>query len=363
MSSILEAFTCPICLDTVIKPVFNPSCCAHLFCAAHVDQLFDGGGARDCPSCYKSLGGRRNLVHDVKTEAFLSLVAPNRGTPTVDLSIFAFAPPIQPSIAAPPARKLGAKKKGTLRAAVTKRAAGLATTAPSRSLGRRRSSRLQTGPASQSDSPVLSEVEHAQPQCIAAASATGLAGSKRRRQASAEQLLSYAALDADAASSLGSSLYPAAQPATRIPGVTKKRLVPLSTSATSPSLTAVAPEDRQAPAVLRSKPHVTRLADAKATAVDSLKSLGVGEVPRRTRGLPVASSVGAQLPTPSLLLGVPAARDGPSARPLPLAVARRAESQLEEAPIIHLGSGMFSAAATLLRRMILGTGGSVGPVS
>lgn len=362
-SKILDAFSCPICLETVIEPVFNPSCCSHLFCAAHVDQLFDGGGARDCPSCYKSLGGRRNLTHDVRTEAFLSLVAPYRGTPTVDLSIFAFAPPIQPSIAAPPARKLSAKKKGTFRAAFTKRAAGVAATAPSRSPGHRRSSRLQTGPASHSDLPVLPEVDHAQPQRVAAASATGIAGSKRRRQTSAEQLPS-SALDTNAASSLGSSWYPAALPAPKITGVTKKRLMPPSTTAASPSLMAVAPEDR-APAALRSKPHVTRSADAKVTAEDSRrKSLGVGE---RTRGLPssLASSVGAQLPTPTLLLGVPvaSARDGPSARPLPLAVARRADSQLDEAPIIRLGSGVFSAAATLLRRMIIGSGGTVGPSS
>jgi hypothetical protein len=105
MEGILDAFSCPICKDITIDPVFNPAVCSHVFCASHLDQLYARGGERDCPTCLNSLGGRRNLVPDVQTEAFLKLVAPDRGTEVVDLSIFTRSAPIPRPVPPPPQRK------------------------------------------------------------------------------------------------------------------------------------------------------------------------------------------------------------------------------------------------------------------
>lgn len=143
---VIGAFECPICKGTgrfrvgarqpsrkqgaaatptppraVVDPVLNPSCCAHVFCAEHVEQFFDGGGVRDCPTCFKSLGGRRNLVRDAQLEAFLRVAAPDRAIDDdVDLSIFACAPPLPRSVAAPapvaPVRQSKAARVAPLRA-------------------------------------------------------------------------------------------------------------------------------------------------------------------------------------------------------------------------------------------------------
>jgi hypothetical protein len=102
--AVLEAFSCPICKGTLTDPVFNPAVCCHSICSSHLDRFYAGGGERECPVCFKSLGGRRNLVPDAQTEEFLRLTAPSRGADDSDdlpdLSIFALKPP-QPIAAIP----------------------------------------------------------------------------------------------------------------------------------------------------------------------------------------------------------------------------------------------------------------------
>lgn len=195
LQSILEAFECPICKEVVDEPVFNPGTCAHVFCSKHLDQFFDGGGTRECPTCYQSLGGRRNLVRDVQIETFLRAVHPVDVDDEVDLSVFARAPPITVAV---PAQKSGTRvQAGRARVQVTEAArkrrmhtqretqksiAHASPTCASEAIvdppGRRRSSRLVGG--------LVSAAEHSSNY---GARLEAGAGSKRRRGTTSDVLV------------------------------------------------------------------------------------------------------------------------------------------------------------------------------